>query len=802
MLPPRWYKVISDLWGNKLRSLLVIASITVGLFAVGMITTMQAIILEDLETSYAAINPANIQFHTSPFGYELIEHIRQLDSVRQVEGAYNLTLRVRNASGDWESIDIKAIDDIEEMQINQVRPEQGVWPPKDRQIVIDRYKLPNLPVGVGGSILVELPSGKTREMEITGVVQDLSIGSTGQGGFFLTPVQGYITLETLEWLGFTEAMNTLYVTVDGNPNDLEYLRQVANQVSEKIENADRIVNNSAVRASNNHPNRIYVLAIASVLLLLGFFVMFLSAFLITNTLSALLNQQVNQIGVMKAIGGRQRQVMGIYMILILIFGVVAFAFALPLSSRAAYALLEFLASKINMVLQGYRIIPLAVILQLVIALIVPQVAGFIPILRGTRISVVEAFSGFPQSSHRTGKGWLDQKLRNIRRVPRPMQLALRNTFRRKGRLALTLITLTLGGAIFIGTFNVQRSLTSYIDRIGRYFMADVNLTLKQNYRIAEIERLLNEVPGVGAVEGWASAQGELIMPDESKGESVALLAPPAGSSLVEPVLLEGRWIQPGDQERIAVNERFRELFPDLEVGDTVRMNINGDEIDLVVVGFFQMAGRSGGYLAYTTFEYLSNVIHERNRANAFRITADQSGLALEDQEALGRIIEGTLARRGYSVAEITAGHSLTATTADGLNMLTAFLLIMASLIALVGSIGLAGTMSMNILERTREIGIVRAIGASDRAIILQVVVEGLLIGLMSWFFGTLLAIPISSLMSNALNLALFGATAHFTFSPTGVVVWLFAVLILSILASVMPARNAARLTIREVLSYE
>ena len=149
-----------------------------------------------------------------------------------------------------------------------------------------------------------------------------------------------------------------------------------------------------------------------------------------------------------------------------------------------------------------------------------------------------------------------------------------------------------------------------------------------------------------------------------------------------------------------------------------------------------------------------------------------------------------------------AGHSLTATTANGLNILTAFLLIMALLTAVVGSIGLTGTMSMNVLERTREIGIIRAIGASDRAVINLVMAEGMLIGLMSWVLGTALSFPITSLMSNAIIQALFGASAKFTFTPAGVILWLVIVLVLSVLASVLPARSAANLTIREVLAYE
>ena len=158
-------------------------------------------------------------------------------------------------------------------------------------------------------------------------------------------------------------------------------------------------------------------------------------------------------------------------------------------------------------------------------------------------------------------------------------ISLRNTFRRKWRLLLTLVTLTLGGAIFIATFNVQGSLNNYIGRIGKYFLADVNLTLGGNYRIAEIESLLSNVPGVGQVEGWASARSELVMPDGSVGESIGLLAPPAGSKMVEPILLKGRWLIPGDENAIAVSERFLEVYPDLKPGDTLRLKINGDEVD-------------------------------------------------------------------------------------------------------------------------------------------------------------------------------------------------------------------------------
>jgi putative ABC transport system permease protein len=111
-------------------------------------------------------------------------------------------------------------------------------------------------------------------------------------------------------------------------------------------------------------------------------------------------------------------------------------------------------------------------------------------------------------------------------------------------------------------------------------------------------------------------------------------------------------------------------------------------------------------------------------------------------------------------------------------------------------------MSMNVMDRTREIGVMRAIGASDRAVMNMVIVEGMLIGMISWLLSTIVAIPISKLMSDTIHVAVFDARAEFAFTAVGPLSWLILVVILSILASVLPARNAARLTIREALAYE
>ncbi len=267
-------------------------------------------------------------------------------------------------------------------------------------------------------------------------------------------------------------------------------------------------------------------------------------------------------------------------------------------------------------------------------------------------------------------------------------------------------------------------------------------------------------------------------------------------------MLQGRWIEPGDQNAIVLNEKFSSRFPDLRIGDNIKLRVNGKNSDWMVIGFFKLAGRSSGLIAYTSYEYLSQVTNQPDQASVFRVVAQQPDLTQDQQKDLGRLIEAQLSKKGIEINEVTAGKWLSSSVSGGFSVLTAFLLFLAILTAIVGSIGLAGTMSMNVMERTREIGILRAIGASNSVLMRMILLEGCLIGLVSWVLASLLALPISKLMSDDVSQALFGSPSILLITPTGFLIWLGVVIVLSTLASALPARTAASLTIREVLAYE
>ena len=811
MMRPRWRKVLHDLTGNLSRTALVVFSIAVGVFSIGVIVGAYVIISQDMSASYAANNPMNIELRTEDFNNSLVKTIQDMSGIKQAEGRRVFTMQVRlPGTTPWLSTNVVAIDDFAKQKINLMHVLSGTGLPAKKQVLLEQQVLDYLHVKVGDSLEFLLDNGTTRTLEVVGIVQD---PSTGAGDFLANPFV-YVKTDTLSYLRQPDTYNRLYATVTSGQNDNAALRQMAGKVKDSVEQSGVTVLRTRSSKTNEHPLASTVQAILGILLALGVLILFLSSSLIANTLSALLNQHLRHIGVMKLIGGRQNQIFAMYIVLILGFGVIALLIAVPLGGQGAYALSAFIASKVNFNLLGYRIVPLAFAIQIVVGLAVPLLAGLGPVLNGSHITVLRALSGglvldgkkpsLDAQPHRSLftrlQAWFNALLaRRGIHVPRPLLISLRNTFRRRGRLMLTLFTLTMGGAIFIAVFNVRVTLHDYVNRIGDYFLADVTLDFTQTYRLDEVKNTALQVPGVVAVEGWAYASAEALYPDGTVADTITLLAPPVDSSLVSPMMVSGRWLQPGDRKAITVSEGILAKYPDLAPGKTLRLKINGQEDDWTVVGIFKFVNQSGT-VGYGTYEYISKITHTTNHSFTYRIVTDKHTPAY--QQVMADRLDKYFRDKGFHVNAARTGQSTLKTASESLDILVTFLLIMALLTAVVGSMGLMGTMGMNVLERTREIGVMRSIGAVDSEIMRSVIVEGMLIGGISWLIGALLSFPITFLLSDIVSVAIFQSPIAVHFTYQGFALWLLVVLALSVFASILPARNAARLTIREVLAYE
>ena len=792
---PRWRKVFADWWSNTSRFILVILSLLGGLFAIGIISGGYVTTLQDMQTGFRYINPAEIWIRTEAFDDNLVERVRRLDSVAAAEGEKLLFARLLIAEGVWQNVIIRVLPE-DEQQINQVELLEGKLP-AEREIVFDIHR--EIDYLVGESVTIQTADGLQRELQLTGRVRDQSIGTLG-GGYFVAPLYGYITPDTMPWLHQEMNYDVLLVRVDPNLSPAAY-RALKEDLTGLVEQSGRFVFSITDLRSAEHPNSGYVKAVSNLMALLGFLSVILSGFLVYNAMTALFAQQMQHIGILKAIGARQSSIIKMYMVFIFVFGLIALLASIPLSALASAALGQFLGLRLNYHAGGIRFVSFAIVIQAIIAILLPQAAGIIPILQASKVSVQEAITTTGIQTDDFGKSWIDRQVEKIKGSSRPLRISLRNTFRRKSRLVLTLITLSLGGAVFIATFNVRASVETYIEKVTAYILADVNLDFGRNYRINEIEAIILRIPEVAMVEPRSVATSQLLSEEGEALESVEISGTPPESALIKPILLDGRWLIPGDRNAIVLNEAFIANYPELKVGDSLTFSIHRREVDFVIVGFFQFIG-SDIFLAYTPLTYLNEVTRNYNKAANYQVVADPGLVSANGEEDLARRLDVIFRERGFSVRSALTSKSIRDNATLGLNTMTFFLLIMSGLTALVGSISLTGTMGMNVMERTREIGVMRAIGATDRQVMKLVLVEGLIIGLISWFIGVLLAFPISYLMSYIINMSIFGVTGEFSFTVTGFIIWLGIVIILSVIASMVPASNAAKLTIREVLSYE
>jgi putative ABC transport system permease protein len=488
------------------------------------------------------------------------------------------------------------------------------------------------------------------------------------------------------------------------------------------------------------------------------------------------------------------------------YGVMALMIAIPFGMYGARKLSSVLAVFFNFDLYSMDVPPQTYLIQAAVGLILPVLASLVPFLSNLRISAAEAMSSYTMGKGRFGKNWIDHFLSGanlwfVRKLSiRSILLSVRNTFRNKGRLTLTLITLTLGSATFISVFNVRASLSSTVEDMIKWFNCDTMFALDRSYRADKVQSEAESIPGVTKTDVWIQLPTRLVRRDESESGMIYMFAPTVrpDSLIVSPSLAEGRWLAPGDENAVVVPSALLIDEPELELGGDIVLKIDGDEHVFKIVGTFK--GMAFLPIVYVNYDYITKITNRTGEADAVMIATQQHDSVYVD--AVTRTLEERFNLVGIEIGLATTINTERRDAEASFDAIVALLLLMAILLALVGGLGLMGTMSINVLERTREIGVLRAIGAPNRSVASVFVLEGIIIGLMSWAMGAAVAIPMSRGLNQALGQAVMGVPLTYSYSLPGLWLWLVIVILLSILASFIPARTASRLTVREVLAYE
>jgi putative ABC transport system permease protein len=792
----RWKKVWADFWGNKSRTLLTILMIAVGTFAVGFNSNLGLYMNESMDSDYLSAAPSEAQVYAAPLNDDMVAAAQTVPGVDAVAGFSSLDARIVRPDGSLVDIQFTAVEDPNELTVNLLKPLQGESTiPKygDRETIFDNAAA-MLGYKPGDLILLELENGKRREIKFTGYMHDV----TGFPYTLTNRVTAYVTPETLEWLGGSRTYNVLAVSVAEKATDRKHVTEVAQAVADRVQRGGARVNFVSVYQPGHHFAYNITQGIFFVLGVLGYLTVLLSAFLIINTVTALMAQQTRQVAIMKATGGSTLQIFGMYLVLITGFGIGALVLAIPLANLAAKFIGGGMATWLNFFPSPYQGYSATLIQQVFVAVIVPLLASILPIYNSVRITIREALSDFGIGGNVKPK--IESVNKNSVLIPRPIRISLRNTFRRKTRFGLTLFTLVLAGAVFIGVYNLWASFDKVIDDVQGYFLSDINLVFNQAYRYEEVAQMAEGIPGVTGTEGWLEYPATLISDADGAGSQIAFVAPPSDSTLIDPIITSGRWLIPSDQNAIVIGNHLLQRFPYLKIGDTLIIEANGKRSPWKIVGIYSITGNISPPLLYVNYEYLSRLTNQSGQIFSLRVIT--SSHETEFQENVNEQLQALYKARGIKVSSTQLSAEFIEEQKAQTDILVYFMLIMASLIAIVGGLGLMGTMSINVLERTREIGVMRAIGASNWDIQSIVIIEGLVIGLISWAVAILIAVPITSVLTRGVGLAILTAPMPAVYGLSGITAWLIFTLLLATIASAFPARRASRLTVRDTLAYE
>ena len=812
-----WRKVLRDFWQERTRSVLVVAAISLGIAAFSAVLSSYAILNRELNQGYLATNPASATLRTDVVDDELLKAAAANPGVAAAEARRAVSGRIKAGPAQWRSLMLFVVKDYADIRVSTITHETGAWPPGKGEILIERDAFQVAKTHVGETVTVKMPRGEFQTLRVTGGVHDVGQAQARMENV----VYGYITLETLALLGEEPYLDQLKILVSGDRFDRAHITAVTEDLKTLLAAKGHAVRGITIPEPGKHPHAdlmgMLLLAISS----FGLLVLALSGVLVVNLLTALMASQVRQIGMMKAIGGTRRQIASIYLGQALLLGASAVVIALPFGMLGARALCRYLAIFLNFDLTSFAVPLWVYALVALVGVVTPLLAAAYPIAKGSGITVSAALADFGVADRGFGSDPLDRALGSVSGLTRPLLLAVRNSFRHRTRLAMTLLTLSVSGLFFMSALNVRASMISTIDHLFAARKFDLSINLGTMVPVEQIQRAITRTPGAVKSEGWIVTEATLVAAAAAEGPTpaglhesggvgghdseasppgarIAVLGLAPGTELLKLEIDQGLDLPPGDDGAIVVNSAFLARHPEAKVGQAITLRMGPAESSWRVVGVSHEAfAAPTGYVWRTCFERAGG---HTGMANTVRVAIEKSDAASIDRfrEALDRNLEaeGIRALTTASKADSRFGFD------QHMLMIYIFLVVMSLIIGGVGGLGLMTTMSLNVLERRREMGVLRAIGASTRIIWLIVVAEALAIGLMSFIAAAILAGPLSRGLGDFLGSVLFQTDLSFVFDPNGLLICFAASLVLSALASFVPAWHAARSSVREALGFE
>lgn len=789
MLSPRWIKVVRDLATERGRLLSMSTAIAVSLIALGSVLGAYALLMREVAVNYRGTNPAEATLELAGgVDAALVEQVRQRPEIREAEARDAVLARIR-VGEDWRPLLVFVIDDFEHMRLNTFRPEAGEWPPPEGTMLVERSAVGMIEAGLGQSVRVKTPRGLARDIVISGTVHDPGLAPAWQERMGYA----YVTRATIARLGEPAALHELRIALAAPSADRASIEAVAENLAQGLNAAGHEVRQLRIPPPGKHPHQPQMV---TVLLMLGAFAgttLALSAILVATNLAAILARQVREIGVMKTVGARSSQIAGIYFALVIAVALASLLVAVPGGVLVARAFSSAVAKMLNLELTSKAIPAWVFAAQAGAGVLVPLLLATIPIRRATSATVRATLEQHGASS--------DTSRAAFSRLPRP----LRNALRRPARLALTLVLLSAGGAVFMATLNLKQSWAQNLDKFYAARRYDLELRFQRPESLSLAQRLRG-VPGVRSVEAWGWAPTSLWRPGrvdisteypDGRHATFDLFGVPPSTKLVRLPVLEGRWLSESDRAGLVLNHGARARLPGVRIGDTVVLSVAGKPTRWRLVGVVEEVG--AGAIAYVPDAAFAAATGSENSARMLRLVS--SATSPEARAEILRTVEQSLGAAQVAIEQALPLSEHRTAVGDHLVILIRALIAMATVMAIVGALGLASTMGVSVIERTRELAVMKTIGATPRRIVRDLLAEALTISALSWVAACIVSLPLTFYADRLIGNLGFLASLPFVIVPGAAISWLVLVGGVSLLATWLPARRAAALNIREALAF-
>lgn len=743
---------------------LAVFALVIGIWGIGGILWSYTVLTHDLRENFVATRPAHAILVSPDFARLDLAQVRQRPEIEAAELRDLSMQRVEVFPGEWIPLWLFGVEDAEHATMATLRPQQGAVAPPPGTLLVERDGLKISDLKPGSAARVRA-AGRVVEVPVSGIVYDAAQAPATQDHF----IYGYVDKPTYARIS-GQAVNERLILRLKDVHDAEGIRQALAPLLADFKARGIALKSLQIPAFEAHPHQWQLDTLLLLQGAIGLLAFLMGAVLVSQLMASLLARQVREIGIMKAMGARRGQILGLYAGMVLAMAAVAGLVAVPLALASGDAFSAFVAGKLNFDILTTRVSsPLALALGAG-SLLLPLGAALPVLLRGTRQPVVQALS--------------DQATRGAASSIR--------------RNLVIVISMALGVAIFDTGFNVRQSLAELLADMNRSMGHDVQVVLKQSVPPETVLPRMAGLPNLADVETWNGGRGELQSHVVATDRGIGIVALPWNTPLFRPRLAEGRWLQAADRVEVVLNRNAADLYAHHEIGGTVEVGAGGQTVQAVLVGIIEELDKPKIYIDQAHYNRVFGVAPG---VNSLMLVAKDKRYS--EVMALKRAVEAVIERSGLDVLYVMSHAERGRVIADHLDIVLAVLVILSLLVLMVSAMGMASAMAISIQERTREIGVMRAIGATPAMVSRRLLREGLQLGVVSLVLGLLAAWPLGEAAAGAFGRLMLGENARlqFAFSPTGLLAVIGVTLGFAWAASRLPARRAMSIPTRDALAY-